>query len=267
MRAAGDTYECLAVYVDDIAMAMKDPAAFVEHLKEKYKLKFKGTGPLSFHLGSDFLRDEDGVLCMMPKKFLDKIFSAYERMFGEKPSTKAQSPMEKGDHPELDKSELLDAQGTQQFQSLIGSLQWAVSMGRFDMATAVMSLSSFRSVPRRGHLERAKRICGYLRNMHNAMIRFRTSEPDHSDLPDPVYEWDTSVHGKITEQKPEDAPAPLGKPVTLTHFVDANLYHDMLTGRSVTGILHLINQTPIDWHSKKQATVETATYGSEFVAA
>ena len=60
---------------------------------------------------------------------------------------------------------------------------------------------------------------------------------------------------------------PLGKPVTLTHYVDANLFHDALTGRSVTGILHMLNATPIDWYSKKQSTVETATYGSEFVAA
>ena len=43
--------------------------------------------------------------------------------------------------------------------------------------------------------------------------------------------------------------------------------HDMVSGRSVTGTLHFVNQTPIDWYSKKQATVETATYGSEFVAA
>jgi hypothetical protein len=55
--------------------------------------------------------------------------------------------------------------------------------------------------------------------------------------------------------------------VTLTHYVDANLFHDLITGRSVTGILHLVNKTPIDWYSKKQATVETATYGSEYVAA
>ena len=52
-----------------------------------------------------------------------------------------------------------------------------------------------------------------------------------------------------------------------TTYVDANLYHDMITGRSVTGILHLFNQFPVDWYSKKQNTVETATYGSEFVAA
>jgi hypothetical protein len=49
--------------------------------------------------------------------------------------------------------------------------------------------------------------------------------------------------------------------------VDANLFHDAMTGRAVTGALHLINATPIEWYSKKQATVETATYGSEFVAA
>jgi hypothetical protein len=28
----------------------------------------------------------------------------------------------------------------------------------------------------------------------------------------------------------------------------------------------VINQTPADWHVKRQSTVETATYGSEFVA-
>jgi hypothetical protein len=41
----------------------------------------------------------------------------------------------------------------------------------------------------------------------------------------------------------------------------------MVTGRSVTAILHFLNQTPMDWYSKKQATVETATFGSEFIAA
>ena len=41
----------------------------------------------------------------------------------------------------------------------------------------------------------------------------------------------------------------------------------MLTGCSVTGILHLINGAPFDWYTKKQSTVETATYGSEFTAA
>jgi hypothetical protein len=49
--------------------------------------------------------------------------------------------------------------------------------------------------------------------------------------------------------------------------MDANLYHDLLTGRSVTGGLHLINQTLIYWFPRRQATVEKATFGSEFTAA
>jgi hypothetical protein len=32
-------------------------------------------------------------------------------------------------------------------------------------------------------------------------------------------------------------------------------------------MLHFANQTPIEWFCKRQNTVETATYGSEFVAA
>jgi hypothetical protein len=53
----------------------------------------------------------------------------------------------------------------------------------------------------------------------------------------------------------------------MSTYVDANLLFCRATGRSVSGILHLINSTPVDWFSKKQNTVEAATYGSEFMAA
>eukprot|EP00957_Ditylum_brightwellii_P036174 2740233-Ditylum_brightwellii.AAC.1 len=60
---------------------------------------------------------------------------------------------------------------------------------------------------------------------------------------------------------------PSGKPMMTITFVGANLLHDVNTGRSLTGITHLLNKTPIDMFSKRQNTVDTATYGSEFVAA
>ncbi|MGH7973991.1 MAG: hypothetical protein ACREBR_00595 [bacterium] len=60
-------------------------------------------------------------------------------------------------------------------------------------------------------------------------------------------------------------PQPKGKFVRTTTFVDANLMHDVVTGRSCTGVLHFLNQTPVEWYCKRQNTVETATYGSEFV--
>jgi len=202
-----------------------------------------------------------------PRKYIEKILGTYERMFGEAPRQNLASPIEKGDHPEMDSSEFLECNDIQKYMSLIGALQWVVTIGRFDVHTAVMTLSSFRQAPRNGHMDRVKRIFGYLSKMRHAAIRIRTDEPDYSDLPFHEYDWSRSVYGELEEVLPNDAPTPLGKFVTLTHFVDANLMHCMATGKSVTGILHLINKTPIDWFSKKQATVETATYGSEFVVA
>jgi hypothetical protein len=48
--------------------------------------------------------------------------------------------MEQNDHPEMDDSPFLGQDETQQFQSLIGAMQWAESIGRLDIATAIMSL-------------------------------------------------------------------------------------------------------------------------------
>ena len=66
---------------------------------------------------------------------------------------------------------------------------------------------------------------------------------------------------------PHVLPKPLGKHVQTTHYVDANLHHDLAFGKAVTAVLHFLNQTPIDAYTKRQSTVETATIGSEFVAA
>ena len=53
----------------------------------------------------------------------------------------------------------------------------------------------------------------------------------------------------------------------VSSFCDANLMHDAVTGRSASGILKFLNQTPVDWFSKRQDQVKTATYGSEFMVA
>jgi hypothetical protein len=82
--------------------------------------------------------------------------------------------------------------------------------------------------------------------MDQGKIRVRTEEPDNSGLPNFEFDWSRTVDGAIEEVVMNDAPPPLGNFVTLCHFVDANLMHDLTTGRSMTGILHLLNKTPID---------------------
>ena len=98
-------------------------------------------------------------------------------------------------------------------------------------------------------------------------IRYRTKEPDYSHLPKQVYQWTRTVYGNVKEEIAKDIPKPLGKRVTPTTFQDAHPLHDIVTGKSVTAVLHFVNTTPTDWFLKRQATVETARYGSEFVAA
>ena len=262
----GTCYEYIAVYVDDLAIAAKDPQAFCNELKKKYNLKLKGVGPLEYHLGCTYKKDPDETLAADPRRYVNKILESYERMFMEKPR-KSRPPLEGGDHPELDTSELCDEHQTKQFQTLIGQLQWLISLGRFDIAVHVMSLSRFRAQPRKGHLDRAKRIVGYLLFLPDGAIRFRTGEPDFSSLRDQEYDWTRTVYSGACEQIPHDIPQPLGKHVQTTHYVDANLHHDLATGKAVTAVLHFLNQTPIDAYTKRQSTVETATYGSEFVAA
>jgi hypothetical protein len=50
-------------------------------------------------------------------------------MFNGNPPSKANSPLDSNDHPEVDASKFLDEDGIQQYQSLIGSMQWAISIG------------------------------------------------------------------------------------------------------------------------------------------
>ena len=116
-------------------------------------------------------------------------------------------------------------------------------------------------------MDRIKRIHGYLRKMRHGVIRIRTEEPDYSDIPEKIADWFYTCYQGSAEEIPSDAPPPLGKRVKMTSYVDANLYHDYISGKSVTGIIHMFNKTPIDTYSKLQSTVETATFGSEYVAA
>ena len=100
-----------------------------------------------------------------------------------------------------------------------------------------------------------KRLYGYITKTKHFAIRYKAKECDYSHLPKQEYEWTRTV------------PKPLGKMVIATTFLDAKLLHDIVTGKSVTAVLHFVNTTPTDSFSNRQVTVETATYGSEFVAA
>ena len=163
---------------------------------------------------------------------------------------KYRSPMEKDAHPELDTSDPLKEDGIKRYQSLIGALQWCVTLGRFDIACAVMTMSCFRAAPNKNHLSMLGRIIGYLRHTKQAAIRFRTGVPEFSSK-EPDYDWDMSVYNGVEEDIPDDIPVPKGKHIVMSTYVDATLLFCRATGRSVLDILHMMNNTPVDWFTKK----------------
>ena len=61
-------------------------------------------------------------------------------------------------------------------------------------------------------------------------------------------------------------PDPKGAGVIISAWVDASHGMNMVTRKSHTGFIIFCNQAPILWYSKKQSTVESSAFSSEFIA-
>ena len=75
-------------------------------------------------------------------------------MFPNENFLNVKSPLEKNDHLELDNTEQCDEEQITKYMGMIGQLQWAITLGRYDILAHVMSISRFGLAPQIGHLER-----------------------------------------------------------------------------------------------------------------
>ena len=154
-------------------------------------------------------------------------------------------------HPELDKTPHLTSEETVIYRSIIGSLNWTITLGRFNIYYATNTLSRFMQAPRSGHLAAAERILGYLKTYYKGRIIYDTSYLQH-DLFIPEEEhlnW-KEFYPDAEEQITPNTPEPKGKKVRVTVYVDADHAHDQVIRRLVTGIILFLNSTPIRCISK-----------------
>jgi hypothetical protein len=275
----GGTYEYLASYVDDVIVISADPMSVIEDLKESYVLK--GVGVPEYYLGGNFDQITDPTF--MNRKITNALSaSTYISTCLEKfkrnpenlempPIIEQETPMRENDHPELDESPVLDDQRATLYRAIIGSLNWMVTLGRFDVMYATNTLARFSMNPRHGHLIRACWILGYLQKYPDGRLLINPNHFDHDVLGPPSKHFDTwkEFYPDVEFPDPHDPP-PLIKDnnrIQVSIFVDADFAHCQVTRRSVTRILVFINGTPVKWYSKMQKTVETSTYRSEMVAA
>ena len=121
------------------------------------------------------------------------------------------SPLKKNDHPEVDISELCNNEQITEYMYMIGQQQQAITQARYDILAHVRSMSRVRLAPKIGHLERLKRLYGYLAKTKHFAIRYRTEATDYSHLPKQEHDWSRAVYRNVKEEVPKDMPKPLGK--------------------------------------------------------
>jgi hypothetical protein len=141
-----------------------------------------------------------------------------------------------------------------------------IVLGRFDTAYATSAMSKFNMTLREGHLKAVKRILTYLKTFPKGRVIIDTSYPDHFMYPVEDHSNHMEFYPDASEEIPKDLPPEKGPKVRMTVYADADYAHDLVARRSITGILVMLNNTPIRWISKRQKTVETSTYESELVA-
>ena len=182
--------------------------------------------------------------------------------------SRAPTPISQNYMPEHDISEELDPQGITLFQELVGILRWAIELGRVDIYLEVSLLSAYQASPRIGHLEQIIHIFAYLKKNPKLTLYF---DPQLPRIDVNMFQGDEQhdfleLYRDAKEDTPLLMPRPRGNPVVMTAFVDASHASNKITRRSHTGFVIFLNRAPIYWYSKRQSTVETSTFSSEFIA-
>ena len=139
------------------------------------------------------------------------------------------------------------------------------------MATEVSAMPSCLALPREGHLEQLFHIFSYLKNNHNSEMVFGPTIPDIDFDQFPKKGWAGAPCSKgdgagLKEEKPPNAPRARGAGFIARMLVDSDHAGDKVTRRSRTGFLVYCNNALIYWHSKKQASIEASSFGSELMA-
>ena len=281
-------YEYIIVYVDDIICVSHEPKRWIGTLGEIYRLRDVGT-PTKF-LGSNIKRwtyvNGEGHLkncwALGSETYVKEACKVVEMQMKchdlKYPSTRrhgANSPFSSTSYrPELNSSPFCNDELTNVYQNMVGVLRWIIELGRIDIQLETSLLSQYLAQPRQGHLSQACNIFRYLKSRYqkgHVVMDPTLWDISWSGGPDDTHPREKAIYmaelyPDATQNIPYDMPSPLGNPVNITCFVDADHAGNRVTRRSHTGILIYVNSAPIIWHSKRQNTVESSTFGSEIVA-
>ena len=269
-------YRYVICYVDDVAATMEDPKEFMDALSKRFTLKEGSVQEPELYLGADVKKwyiadsDDPGKVrwALAFTKYTKRAIADLEMELdavGKRLPTKVSTPMASGYQPELDQSPELNPERKNYFQGLIGVLRWICELGRVDILMPVSMLSCYLVSAREGHMDQVFHTFAYLKRYETSTLVFDDTEPEFDERRFKACDW-SEYHPDAKEVSPPDISVPRGRSVVMSFFVDADHAGCRITRRSHTGIIIFVNRAPILWFSKRQNTVESSTFGSEFVA-
>jgi len=267
-----DYYELICVYVDDIIVVSHRAMSIMRELGQLYRFKEEPKPP-EMYLGANVEKvSEDGHFYwqMDAVKYIKSIVERIEMSLKEKGlklhgKKQSMTPLPVDYHPELESSALLNDEGVTKYQEYIGMLRWACELGRFDILLETSLLSQYLAAPRKGHLDKCINIFSYLKYHSSFPLKLRSNASQIEKSKFGSHDW-SEFYPDAKEQIPANAPEPLGRAIVISAYVDASHAGNKVTRRSHSGHIIYVNSSPIIWYSKRQNTVETSSFGSEFNA-
>lgn len=274
-------YEYILLWTDDSLCISENAEEVLRNQLGKYfKLKESSIGKPTIYLGGKCREVEldNGVKCWAfgSSQCVQNAIKNIEEELGKRRErgdtkyslpTKVRSPLPVTYAPELDSTPELGPSDASYYLSLIGILRWIVELGRIDIVLEASMMASHSAMPRERHLQAVLRIFGYLKAHHNGEQVYNPSDPAIDESKFERRDWSTSEFGHLEkEDLPENMPQPRGIGFVQRANVDADHASNTVTWKSRTGFIVWLNCAPVYWTSKKQTSVESSSFGSEFIA-
>ena len=160
-------------------------------------------------------------------------------------SYKQHSAMPPNYKPDIDISDICNDANKSQYWQCIVVMKWSVALGRINIICATVVIYKYRLALHKVHIQKIQHIYSCLNKYNCTYINFSTDMTVYNN-----YKTIKGNRGNLysvdTEGLPHSCSPHICNTVLIFRFVDADLMADLTMGRYHTGIIHLLNKTPIE---------------------
>ncbi|CAH1441502.1 unnamed protein product [Lactuca virosa] len=234
VKASGTIVSFLVLYVDDILLIGNDIPTLQEVKSWLWKcFAMKDLGEAAYILGIRILRNRSKTLIELSQStYLDKVLKRFCMENSKKGELPIQSNTKLSNTQSLSTDDDIVEMSRVPYASTVGSIMYAMTCIRPDVAFALSMVSRYQGNPGRAHWTAVKNILKYLRRTKELFLILGGSD-------------DFRVRG----------------------YSDASFQTDRDNYRSQSGWVFTLNRGDVTWKSVKHETVADSTCESEYIAA